>query len=274
MTAVFNAYKEIQDATALNASNVVLNSKNLVAVTSDANIVDLQKYGQFKRHFEGKFKTPYFEQFFKFIKKTNVDDTHKTSCFIDNNSVSARVIFDFGDIAMPYCQRIQASLALEETVAFKELKRRLDRDMTQKELTEFLEDFSSDIHATDSEGIVINIGVAINAMRTMTIQATASKTQETEDYSESSSDYAKIEAKFKDKTPRFLIFTIASHTGLEKREFICRISVKTGDDKIKLALRCGKFDEVMEQVNVEFQQKIIEGNVLDEDSVFIGNWEI
>lgn len=271
----FNAYTEIQETTALNVANMVLSGNNLVAVPDDANIVDLQQYQNLKRNFEGHFKTPYFEQFFKFIKKHAVGkNTNNASCFIDHHSINARVIFDFGNVETPCQQLIEASLLLEKTVIFCELERRLNQNLTQRELTEFLEDFGSDIHATDGEGNVINIGIAINAIRTMTISATASKTQETEDFSESSSDYAKIEAKFKDKTPKFLIFTIASHTGLSKREFICRIGVKTGDDKIKLVLRCAKFAEVMEAVNAEFQQIIIDTDVIDPSNVYIGNWSV
>lgn len=277
----FNAYKEIQESTALNNANYVLNNHNLIAVDNNAEIVDLQKYFNKKRNFEGTFTTPYLNQFFKFVERTADDynnhpseEDMKTSCFINPNDMNASVIFDFGSFETPLQQRVKAVVALEKTVIFQELNNKLNVELTQKQLSEFLEDFSSDIHATDIEGNVLDIGIAITAIRTMKIESNASVTQNAEDYKESSSAYKDIEAKFYHKTPKFIIFTIASHTGLSKREFICRISVKTGDDKIKLSLRCPKFNEVMEAINLEFQAKIEANDTLDSKNIYIGNWKI
>lgn len=263
----------VQNAALKAAVEAVDPSLKVVYLDGNARIHDLEEFQPLKRRMTGHFATTSFLALAQFAQST-IDSSLKTenpSCFIGNNG-NAKLIFNYGDIGNPLHQDLSASIQLNTTPVFDAISRLKDSRLSQRELAEFIEDFNDYVTALDASGNEINLNVAIGAIRNMTIESNKSVNQESTDFKDTSSAFASVEAKFKDATPAYLSFDIPAFNEIDNRTFIFRISVITSDEKIKLALRCPKWDEVIESINIEFQEKLTKDLKPLSVKTFIGNW--
>lgn len=255
------------------ANEIVSEDKDVIFLDGDVRVHDLEKFSPKKRRMNGNFATTSLLALAQFaeatIKQSNEIDN--PSCFIGNKG-NAKLIFNFGDMKNPLHQDLNASIQLNQTPVFVAMSNLKDESITQRTLAEFIEDFNNYVVALDKDGNEINQKVAISSIRDMSIESQRSVSQSSEDYKDTSSAFASVEAKFKAATPAYLKFDIPAFNEIDNKVFIFRISVITSDDKIKLVLRCPKWDEVIESINIEFQERLAE--ILGPLGVetFIGNW--
>lgn len=264
----------VLENSALNhANDLVDQGKDIILLSDSARVHDLEKFSATKRRMSGSFKTSSIASLTEFAKSTINESAEidSPSCFISDDG-HAKLIFNFGSTEKPLHQDLGANINLKKTAVFTEISRLKDERLNQRELAEFIEDFHIYTTALDKDGKEINQSVAIAAIRNMSIESSKSVNQTTEEYKDTSSAFASVEAKFKDATPAYLKFEIPAFNEIDERVFIFRISVITSDDRIKLALRCPSWDEVIESINIEFQEKLSQN--LDPLNVktFIGNW--
>lgn len=263
----------IQNSALKTAVESIDPSLNIVYLNDDVSIHDLEKFQSQKRRMKGQFATTSFLALAQFAQSTISSslNNENPSCFIGNNG-NAKLIFNYGDMSNPLHQDLGASIQLNTTPVFDAIRKLKDSRLTQRELAEFIEDFNDYVTAIDASGNEINLNVAIGSIRNMTIESNKSVNQESSDFRDTSSAFASVEAKFKDATPAYLKFDIPAFNEIENRTFIFRISVMTSDDKIKLGLRCPKWDEVIESINIEFQEKLAADLSPLGVKTFIGNW--
>lgn len=264
----------VLENSALNhANDLVDQSKDIILLSDSARVHDLEKFSATKRRMSGSFETTSISSLSQFAKSTVSESTeiNSPSCFIGDNG-RAKLIFNFGNTETPLHQDLSAGISLKKTAVFAEIIRLKDERLNQRELAEFIEDFHIYTTALDKDGKEINQSVAIAAIRNMSIESSKSVNQTTEEYKDTSSAFASVEAKFKDATPAYLKFTIPAFNEIDERVFIFRISVITSDERIKLALRCPSWDEVIESINLEFQEKLQKSLEPLGVKTFIGNW--
>lgn len=263
----------VQNAALKAAIESVDPSLNVVYLDGNVNIHDLEKFQSKKRRMKGQFATTSLLALAQFAQSTIASslNNENPSCFIGNNG-NAKLIFNYGDMENPLHQDLGASIQLNTTPVFDAISRLKDSRLSQRELAEFIEDFNDYVTALDASGDEINLNVAVGAIRNMTIESNKSVNQESTDFKDTSSAFASVEAKFKDATPAYLKFDIPAFNEIENRIFILRISVMTSDDKIKLGLRCPKWDEVIESINIEFQEKLATDLAPLGVKTFIGSW--
>lgn len=265
---------QILENSALNyANDIVDQNKDIIFLSDNSSVHDLERFSKTKRRMNGQFGTTSIKALAQFAESTinQSSEVDTPSCFIGENG-NAKLILNFGTIETPLHQDLKASVQLGQTAVFKAIDRLRDERLSQRDLAEFIEDFHTYVKALDKDGNEINQSVAIAAIRNMSIESNSSVNQTTEEYRDTSSAFASVEAKFKDATPAYLKFDIPAFNEIENREFVFRISVLTSDNKIKLALRCPKWDEVIESINLEFQEKLSEQLEPLGVKTFIGNW--
>ena len=264
----------ILENSALNYANeIVAEEKDIIILSDNSGVHDLEKYSKTKRRMNGSFGTTSIAALTQFAE-TTIDESSEVdmpSCFIGDNG-RAKLIFNFGTTETPLHQDLSGSVHLGQTAVFKAISRLREDRMSQRDLAEFIEDYHSYVVALDKDGIEINQSVAIAAIRNMSIESNQSVNQTTEEYKDTSSAFASVEAKFKDATPVYLRFDIPAFNEIENRVFVFRISVLTSDNKIKLALRCPNWDEIIESINIEFQEKLAEKLEPLGVKTFIGDW--
>lgn len=264
----------ILENSALNFANDKLDqSKDVLFINHETKIADLEKYSKTKRRMNGSFETNSIAALAEFavstIKESSEIDT--PSCFVGEDG-KASLFFNFGSIENPLHQDLTGSVSLKKTAIFKAIENLKDEQLTQRELAEFIEDFNDYIVALDKNGEEILQSSAIAAIRDMSIEAQRNVGQKSEDYRDESSAFASVEAKFKGATPAYLKFNIQPFSEMSEYQFIFRISVLTTNDRINLTLRCARWDEILEAVNVEFQEKLTEKLEPLNVKTFIGNW--
>lgn len=264
----------ILENSAINYANeIVDDSKDIIFLSSSTNVHDLQKFSKTKRRMNGRFKTSSISALAEFAESTIKEspEIDTPSCFVGENG-QASLFFNFGSIENPLHQDLIGSVNLKKTAVFKAIENLKDQQLNQRELAEFIEDFNEYVVALDKNGEEILQSAAVAAIRDMSIEAQRNVGQKSEDYRDESSAFASVEAKFKGATPAYLKFNIQPFSEMSEHQFIFRISVLTTNDRISLMLRCARWDEILESVNIEFQEKLAEKLEPLGVKTFIGNW--
>lgn len=265
---------QILENSALNyANDIVDQNKDIIFLSDNSSIHDLERFSKTKRRMNGEFTTSSISALVEFAESTIEESSEidTPSCFVGEDG-QASLVFNFGSIGNPLHQDLTASVNLKKTAIFKAIENLKDRQLTQRELAEFIEDFNDYVVALDKNGDVIIQSSAIGSIRDMSIEAQRNVGQKSEEYRDESSAFASIEAKFKGATPAYLKFKIQPFSEMSEYEFIFRISVLTTNDCISLILRCARYDDVLEAVNVEFQEKLTYKLHPLGVKTFIGNW--
>lgn len=268
--------KEIQRNSEIIDINQILNRADIIFADDKTSVVDLEKFQDKRRRMRGNYNTTSIKGLAQFAGH-NIDyikamEESNPTCFIGEDG-TADLILNFGTPEVPLHQDFTASISLKKTAVFNALSDIKDTRLRQRELAEFIEDFHPHITAYTASYDEIDLSTAINAIRDITIESSRKSQKTEEEYRDTSSAFTSVEAKFKDATPVFLKFNIPVFNEIDNKEFIFRISVITANDEIALSIRCAHWDQVLEEINLEFQNKL--DNVLSPLGVrtFIGNWK-
>ncbi len=267
--------KEIQRNSEIIDINKILNRADIIFADDKTSVVDLEKFQDKRRRMRGNYNTTSIKAIAQFVGSSidkNSLDIDNPTCFIGEDG-EAEVVLNFGNTEVPLHQDFTASISLKKTAVFNALSDIKDTRLRQRELAEFIEDFHPHITAYTASYDEIDLSTAINAIRDITIESSRKSQKTEEEYRDTSSAFTSVEAKFKDATPVFLKFNIPVFNEIDNKEFIFRISVITANDEIALSIRCAHWDQVLEEINLEFQNKL--DNVLSPLGVrtFIGNWK-
>lgn len=180
-------------------------------------------------------------------------DEAPASGFINADDMSCKVFFNLGDIETPGHADDTAALALKPAAAYGALHSIAGRSLTQSELAEWMEDWARNLRVVGAEGEDIPVGVAVQKIRTITIKASAERTNSEGNFSANRSAMDRIEAAHAEQQPSDLLFHIKPYEGLQERTFILRLSVITGGDKPALKVRWFQQEAQQEEVAQEFK---------------------
>jgi uncharacterized protein YfdQ (DUF2303 family) len=242
----------------------------VAALPESFQLMELEKYQPYRNAFRGKFTTQFIEQFIEYHK---VNKASEPQCFIDSDSMTAITIFDLkvGEKA-GHCNH-KAALSLKKTSAFKALLEVDGKKMSQKTLSEWVEDHASELEIYSTTGDKIEIATASAAIRNMKVEAKAGRESSVDDFSHHQSEYESIAVRTKDEYPMPASFkyTCVPYYGLEDRTFEMRMSM-IGNEVLILRIR--KIEEHEEQMSDEFLKKLM--RYFDEEHIeiksFIGSF--
>ena len=219
--------------------------------------------------FRGSFKTHRIEDFALYANAQK----GKPPVFIDHDNMTARAIFDMGDIEHPLHCKHSACVRMKQTPEYSHLICAvLDSVMSQMEFAEFLEDYNAILQCADSIGDPMPIKKAIAAVRRVTVEHKAKQESEVQSYSTKQSAMEQIEAKSGDnQLPAYVVLEAPLFYGLSTYPIKMRVSLlpRTGPT---FKLRAINHDKVLETCAEEFRAKIVASVVSDD--VYIGSMDV
>ncbi|MNF40662.1 hypothetical protein D3C84_216710 [compost metagenome] len=173
--------------------------------------------------------------------------------FIDQDEMTCTLLFNLGTDALPGHADDRAVLRLKASAGYKAAQAIGGRAMSQKDLSDWIEDWNQFLTATDESGQTMTIAKAIAAVRTITIKAASESDHSVGETSTSRSSMDQIEARSKETLPTNLVFSAVPFEGLQSRDFTFRVSVITSGTQSVLKLRWVGEEVQREEIAQEFK---------------------
>lgn len=210
---------------------------SLVVLPDSVSLQSLERYQPMRDRFRGALKTQSLRDFSKYVERHNDTGMGETpGGFIDQDAMSATVIFNLGTPDEAGHGDDRATLALKPTAAYTAVQTIVGKTLSQQALAEWIEDWAPHITATAGNETLSN-PAAISGIRKMTIKATSQRDSSVGDFSASRSAMDDIEAKSQETLPTAFLFQLIPFEGLAGSVINLRLSVITGEDKPVLKLR-------------------------------------
>jgi uncharacterized protein YfdQ (DUF2303 family) len=260
MSLTIEAIKHIQQSQTAQAVQDAVNTNTvqsqLVAVPSDITLQSLEKYQQHRDRFRGEMNTSSIVEFIDYVKGHG--ETNQ-QCFINEESMAAVNIFNFGSIHTPGHCDDKAIVTLKKTAEYKALCQINGETVSQKAAAEFLEDWGTFITCIDENGEVINPAKAIAAVRRITIEASRKSESEQGNFRTEKSALESMSVDTNAGLPATVRFKCVPYAGLTEYEFDLRVSVLTSSEVPKIVMRIKRFETYPEQFAQEFSALLKSG---------------
>ncbi|MEP9960932.1 DUF2303 family protein [Klebsiella sp. GG_Kp165] len=218
-------------------------------------IESLERFSSERFRFRGAMETTSIDDFARYSSGYAKED-EKARCFIDADNMLARSIFNIGTLDNPGHADNVASIKLKKTAPFRALLSINGEHLNQKQIAEWLEDWSDYLIAFDADGNTMKIAQAAQAVRRVTIQQTNASDHEDGDFSGKKSLMQSIEASSKDVMPVAFEFKCVPYEGLGERAFSLRNSLLKSNDPV-FVLRIVQLEAKEEAIANEFRDLLI-----------------
>ncbi|HGE2385981.1 TPA: YfdQ family protein [Klebsiella oxytoca] len=237
----------------------------------NTSVESLERYSLERFRFRGAMDTTSIDDFVRYsVGYAQEDD--KARCFIDADNMLARSIFNIGTLDNPGHADNVASIKLKKTAPFRALLAINGDHLNQKQIAEWLEDWSDYLLAFDASGNTMTIAQAAQAVRRVTIQQATQADHEDSDFSGKKSLMQSIEASSKEVMPVAFEFKCVPYEGLGERRFSLRNSLLKSSDPV-FVLRIVQLEAQEEAIANEFRDLLVgkfDGKPVD---TFIGNFK-
>lgn len=243
----------------------------LIALNEDYRIEDLEGFQAGRNRSRGTLKTPSFDDFKSYV--LDASESGPAPVFVNHKNILAVAILNYSQdgFVQGHCDH-QAVLQLESTVVWSKLNQLKDNKLNQKRFATLLEDWASVFVATNESGESINIAEAINAVRNMKVDATATKDSVVNNMKESRSVFEQVEAtSTAGKLPSYFEITDTAYVGLDEKTIKLRLLVNSSDGEPTFALQIVKEELLCNEIVQEFKEKVIA--LLPENPVRIGTFD-
>ncbi|EMO2826524.1 DUF2303 family protein [Klebsiella pneumoniae] len=218
-------------------------------------IESLERFSSERFRFRGAMETTSIDDFVRY-SSGYAKENEKARCFIDADNMLARSIFNIGTLDNPGHADNVASIKLKKTAPFRALLSINGEHLNQKQIAEWLEDWSDYLIAFDADGNTMKIAQAAQAVRRITIQQTNASDHEDGDFSGKKSLMQSIEASSKDVMPVAFEFKCVPYEGLGERAFSLRNSLLKSNDPV-FVLRIVQLEAQEEAIANEFRDLLI-----------------
>ncbi|HBX4895540.1 TPA: DUF2303 family protein [Klebsiella pneumoniae] len=214
-------------------------------------IESLERFSSERFRFRGAMETTSIDDFVRYSSGYAKED-EKARCFIDADNMLARSIFNIGTLDNPGHADNVASIKLKKTAPFRALLSINGDHLNQKQIAEWLEDWSDYLLAFDADGGSMSIANAAQAVRRVTIQKTNAADHEDGDFRGKKTLMESIEASSKDVMPAAFEFKCVPYEGLGERRFSLRNSLLKSSDPV-FVLRIVQLEAQEEAIANEFR---------------------
>ena len=228
-------------------------SSTVVAVPEGYKLENLERFEEFRNRMRGSFKTEVMADFAEYVTDNLSEESTSAGCFISADDLKAHCVLDLGTVDSPLHCEHKAALQLKQSPEYIAMQEINGVRKSQKDLAEWLEDWTSCLDAFDTNGESMTPLQLIASVRNITIEAVREADSTVEDFSESMTAIEKIEARNKDRQPAKVLFTCKPADELKERTFSMRISISTGGDRPTLTLRVQQLEVMKNQIADEFK---------------------
>lgn len=258
MTIHIETLKELQkDSKTTHVVEQLLDQPKLhssvVALPNGVELKNIEALNQYLDRYCFNFNTTSISDYGNYCKEYAIEGA---KCFIDESHMVASTTFDLGSAEKPLHKKHTALLCLNKTASFKSILEVNNEKLTQKQASDFIDDWSEFMQILNSDGEPMTTHQASKRIREITIDQIASRENKVSDFSESQSTFEKIEAKNQESIPAEIIFTCQPYRGLGDRAFAIRLSLLTGGEKPILSFRIVKLEAHEEDMAEEFKDVI------------------
>lgn len=237
----------------------------------NTNIESLERFAYERFRFRGAMDTTSIDDFVRY-SVAYAQEEEKARCFIDADNMLARSIFNIGTLDNPGHADNVASIKLKKTAPFRALLAINGDRLSQKQIAEWLEDWSDFLLAFDAEGETMDISKAAQAVRRVTIQQTNQDDYEDSDFAGRKSLMQSVEASSKDVMPVAFEFKCIPYEGLGERRFSLRNSLLKSGEPV-FVLRIVQLEAQEEEMANEFRDLLIAQFDDKPVETFIGNFK-
>lgn len=224
----------------------------LALLPDSVSIHSLEQYQPHRNRFRGTLRTSAIPDFVEYVNR-HCREATGPACFVNQDEMSAQVIFNLGSIEQAGHGDDTAQLTLKPTAAYASLCAVLGRGMTQQTLAEWLEDWAPHIAAFAHDD-PMTIAAAINGVRKMTIKQVSERNSTVGDLSASRSAMDEIEARSQEILPTAFAFSVAPYEGLQVAQIRLRLAVIVSGESMVLKLRWVGEEAQREAFAAEFKQ--------------------
>jgi len=237
--------------TALEAAGKPLATNAPTVVLPDScQVVSLEKWQAGRSRFRGIYSTHSLADFSAYVAARAIATAKG---FIDQDEMTCTLLFNLGDDANPGHADDRAVLKLKPSAGYKAAQAIGGRAMSQKELSDWIEDWHQYLTPVDDAGNAVPVAKAIAAVRTITIKATSESETNVGETSASRSAMDQIEARSKETLPAALLFNVIPFEGLTEQQIQLRVSVITSGAQPVLKLRWLGEEVQREDIAQEFK---------------------
>ena len=267
-----SAIERIQQGDATDKVAAVIDNalerSGVAAIPENFEIADFERFLKTRRRFRGIYKTKSIKDFAKYHRKFG-------TCFIDDETMTARTIFDFGTEDKPGHQQHCAELSLSKTPEFAALERVEEKQLDQRAMVEWFEDWIDQIVGVNDDGKDVPSKDLLRALRVMDFKARAEHGTDIKPYGEKRSSLESVEMASKVSLPSMFIFRCATHDGLPVSYIHFRLSVNIPavGDSVKLTIRMRNKSLVLEESAKRFAVMVMEELEESEADVFLGTFK-
>lgn len=250
----------IQEIKKLVLSGYHLNDINGLAcptalLPEETRVESLERFSLERFRFRGTMTTTSIDDFARYsIGYASTGGAAR--CFIDADNMTARSVFNIGTLDNPGHADNVAAITLKQTAPFRALLAINGDRLKQKQIAEWLEDWSDYLLAFDADGNTLQISQSAQAVRRITIQQATQQDHEDGDFSGKKSLMQSIEASSKDVMPVAFEFKCVPYEGLGERAFSLRNSLLTGDEP-RFVVRIVQLETQEEAIANEFRSLLI-----------------
>lgn len=237
-----------------------------VALPKTVNVQSLENLYAGRFRFRGQMETASIDDFVRYSTGYAAEGTR---CFINADKMRAASVFNLGTLDAPGHADNTAVLALKRTAPYFALLNINGDRNSQKQLAEWLEDWSDYVTGFSADGEAIDAKKAAASVRKITIDAVRSADYEDQDFSGKRSVMESVEAKSKDIMPVAFEFKCVPYEGLEEYRFKVRMSILTSDSPV-LVLRIVQLEAYEEEMAQEFRNLLVENFKDSAVETFIG----
>lgn len=241
-----------------------------ILAPDNMKLVDLEELMERPRRFTGRMNTTSIASFAGYCGHQG--EYHPT-VFIDTESspVTAKAVFDFGCIDAPDHANNIATLTLKDTPELAAVVAIKDRPLKQGEMADFLEDWQHILRCQAGDD-VMHIGAAINAVRHVTVKASASATHQEGHFNAARSAMEEVEARSAvDRLPEYISLKLVPHVGMDEITIRLRVALKTGEEKPHFILRW-MGEAAQRKAIADNLQALIETSI-EADGIFQGTFD-
>lgn len=259
------AIKEIQELT-IAAQNIEGADYPVAVIPGNMKVESLEQFQKLRNNFRGAYETNSINEFSKYVEE------HQCAvCFVDENKMSAKAIFDLGTIEEPGHGKHTAKLSLVKTGAFEAILSANGAKRNQQSIIEWIEDWRNHIQMAGQDGEDVDMKKGIAAIRRISIEQTKTSDNEEGNFKSSKSTLDKIEAKgVNESLPAFIRFMCKPYLDFEEYEFSLRLSVLTDTEKPTLKLQIVQLELANQQLAESFKNMLL--NKIVNNKVFLGTF--
>jgi len=247
-----------------------------VALPGDAKLQSLESFSQQPARMRSTYTTERLGDFTKYVNDEHLLES-ATAMFVDPRGEGATCIIDHGNHEEPLWGDHRAILAMKHTPEFAALLKATQETLTQRNLTDFLEDWADEITPLtiieedgEEKSEKVSVARAIASIRTVDIKGKHETSHTDGNFKAARTSMEEIEAKARSGSlPSFLVMSCSLYPDTRQRDITARLSLLTGGDKPAFRLRIVGLEKIEHETSEDVQLMLRSG--IEEDvRMYIG----